>query len=97
MWLISVVQVLARALACPPDPAKRTCPPGIPPNSFYCLFAPPTSAPPLPAQCNVRVSYLCTQLYAGWLFLCAAVCSGIQWLGCLVWHFICSVAYGAFG
>lgn len=45
-------QVLARALACAPDPSKYACLPGRPTN-FYCLFSNTTS---MPAQCKVRAA-----------------------------------------
>ena len=48
--LRGLAEVLARALACPEDPAKRVCPWGMPPNSFHCMFLLNTTGP----QCQVR-------------------------------------------
>lgn len=45
-----LARALARTLACPRDPAKRTCPvPNLPPN-FHCMFMPPPQPKPQPPQ-----------------------------------------------
>ncbi|KAF5833388.1 hypothetical protein DUNSADRAFT_10320 [Dunaliella salina] len=48
----ALAPVLARALACAPDPSKYACLPGRPTN-FYCLFSNTTS---MPEQCKTQAT-----------------------------------------